>query len=82
MGTKVRMRLRTARIDNDLTQDRLVMRVAKHLPKGRTMSQARYSQIENGVGAPPDDDEQAAVAAAIGVKVTEIAWPDREARAS
>lgn len=39
------------------------------------VSEARYWQIENGFGAPPSDDEKSAVAAALGVRVSEIAWP-------
>lgn len=41
----------------------------------------RYWQIENGEGPDPTKDEQAAVATALGVKVADIAWPIREAKA-
>lgn len=39
------------------------------------MSLWRYWQIENG-DLGPTTDEQAAVAAALGVKVSDIAWPE------
>lgn len=35
----------------------------------------RYWQIENGEGAEATRDEKKAVAAALGVKVADIAWP-------
>lgn len=40
------------------------------------MSEARYWQIENGFRAEPTQGEKASVATALGVKVSEIAWPD------
>ena len=40
------------------------------------MSASRYWQIENGEGSEASKDERAAVAAALGVKVSDIAWPD------
>jgi len=72
---------------------RLLLRVlrAAHEPKlsqSQTARRAglalfRYWQIENGDGPEPSKAEQQAVATALGVKVTEIAWPEREkARAS
>lgn len=36
----------------------------------------RYWQIENGDGVEPTRDEREAVAAALGVKVSDIGWPD------
>lgn len=48
-----------------------------HIARRAGLSPARYWQIENGEGSEPDADERAAVAAALGVKVSEIAWPDR-----
>lgn len=36
----------------------------------------RYWQIENGEGPGPTQDERKAVAAALGVKEADIAWPD------
>jgi transcriptional regulator with XRE-family HTH domain len=36
----------------------------------------RYWQIENGEGPDITKDERDAVAAALGVKPSEIAWPD------
>ena len=41
----------------------------------------RYWQIENGDGRPPTKDEQAAVAAALGVSVNAIEWPEFIAKA-
>jgi transcriptional regulator with XRE-family HTH domain len=73
---KERTALHVLRAKQRVSQDRLIQRIALHLPKGRTMSQARYSQIENGIGRESDTDEQTAVAAALGVKVADIAWPD------
>lgn len=40
------------------------------------ISAARYWQIENGEGSEPSEDERRAVAAALGVKVSEVAWPE------
>lgn len=81
---KGRVALHVLRAERRVTQDRLVQRVKPLLAKvGRTMSQARYSQIENGVGSEPDSDEKVAVAAALDVKVAEIAWPEfQKAQAS
>lgn len=42
------------------------------------MGSFRYWQIENGEGPEPTKDERDAVAAALGVKVSDIAWPSRE----
>lgn len=38
----------------------------------------RYWQIENGDGEEPKKHEREAIAAALGVKVADIAWPERE----
>lgn len=46
------------------------------------MGTFRYWQIENGEGPEPTNDERAAVAAVFGVRVSEIAWPHLEVRAS
>lgn len=43
------------------------------------LSAARYWQIENGEGSDPSPDEMNAVAAALNVKVSDIAWPNIEA---
>lgn len=40
------------------------------------LSPARYWQIESGEGSEPHQNERAAVAAALGVKVSDIAWPE------
>ena len=43
------------------------------------MSQTRYWQIENGEGAAaPSFAEKRAIASALGVAVSAIAWPERE----
>lgn len=74
---KTRTALHVLRAAQRVTQDRLVQRVAPLLAEtGRTMSQARYSQIENGVGSEPDKDEKNAIAVALNVKVSDIAWPE------
>jgi hypothetical protein len=39
----------------------------------------RYWQIENGEGLPVSPDEKSAIAAALDVKVSDIAWPDVQA---
>lgn len=43
------------------------------------MSAARYWQIENGEGSEPKPQERTAVAAALGVRVSDIDWPDMSA---
>jgi len=40
------------------------------------LSGARYWQIEHGEGSVPSDTERQAVAAVLGVKVSEVAWPE------
>jgi transcriptional regulator with XRE-family HTH domain len=64
------MRLRTLRADQEpeVTQ-RQMARLAG-------MNLTRYWQIENGEGPEPTKDEKQAVAAALGVKVSDIVWPD------
>jgi len=42
----------------------------------------RYWQIENGEGPQPTKHERDAVAAALGVKVSEIAWASAEAKSA
>ena len=39
------------------------------------LSPSRYWQIESGEGSEPSRDEKDAVAAALGVKAADIAWP-------
>lgn len=69
------LKLRVLRAEHDLTQAKLARRARLNV--------TRYWQIENGEGLPPTDDERFAIATALDVKVTEIAWPEREkARAS
>lgn len=73
-GTE-RRRLKVWRVEKDKTQHQIARLTG--------MNQTRYWQIENGEGQPPTKDEQAAVAVALGVKASDIAWPDLErARAS
>lgn len=67
---KERIRLKVLRAQNEVTQ----MDVAR----SSSMNVTRYWQIENGEGLPVTGDEQKAVAAALGVKVTDIAWPEFE----
>lgn len=40
------------------------------------MGTFRYWQIENGEGPEPTTDEKKAVAAALNIKVADIAWPE------
>lgn len=61
-------RLKVVRAMKDMTQ----AQVARHAG----MSQTRYFQIENGEGRAPNNDEQDAVADALGVTVAEIEWPE------
>lgn len=67
VGTS-RRRLKVWRVEKNKTQHQ-VARLSD-------MSQTRYWQIENGEGPAVTSDEQKAVAAAIGVKVSDIAWPE------
>jgi len=46
------------------------------------MGHFRYWQIENGEGPEPSPDERTAVAVALGVKVSDIAWPEFEKAAA
>ena len=71
---KERKHLRVLRAERDITQ----MRVARDAG----LSNSRYWQIENGFGSDPNDDEQAKVAAALGVKKSDIDWPSLKAHAS
>jgi transcriptional regulator with XRE-family HTH domain len=64
-----------------LSQNRMAALVAQQL--GRSFSPARYWQLENGYGSEPRDDERSAIAAVLGVEVSDIAWPTRsEAQAA
>ena len=74
MSGRGRRRLKVWRVEKDRTQHQ-VARLAG-------MSQTRYWQIENGEGSDVTLDEQKAVAAALGVKVNEIDWPELGVRAS
>jgi transcriptional regulator with XRE-family HTH domain len=67
--------LRVVRAEQEpkVSQARLASRIAKIL--GRSFSGSRYWQIENGLGADPSKDEMSAIAVALGVKVSDIAWP-------
>lgn len=42
----------------------------------------RYWQIENGEGPEPSDKEMSAVAAVLGVSVSDVAWPHLIEKAS
>ena len=65
---KGQRRLRVLRAEQDVTQSQVARRSG--------VSQARYWQIENGEGPAPRPEERAAVAEALGVRPTDIAWPD------
>lgn len=74
---KARQRLRVIRAAQEpkLSQSQLARRAGLGL--------YRYWQIENGEGAPTSDIERTAVAAALGVMVSEVAWPEfQKAQAS
>lgn len=73
--------LHVLRAERRITQARLLLKIATLLPKGRTMSQGRYSQIESGDSIATSDDKRA-IATALGVKVSDIDWPEVGARAS
>lgn len=64
---KQRKRLRVLRAEHDLTQVK-VARMAG-------LREARYWQIEHAQGAQPREEEKARIAAAFGVRVSDIAWP-------
>lgn len=65
---KARTRLRVLRAEQEVTQRQLALRAG--------LSPSRYWQIESGEGSEPSPDEKTAVAAALGVKASEIAWPE------
>jgi transcriptional regulator with XRE-family HTH domain len=72
-----RRRLRAIRADQEpkVSQSQVARKAG--------MGTFRYWQIENGEGPEPSRDEREAVAAALGVKVSAVAWPDgAEVRAS
>lgn len=73
---KKRLRLRVLRADHEPSMSQAVV------AKLADMSMSRYWQIENGVGPVPSDDERKAVAAALGVKVGDIEWPELGVKAS
>ncbi len=70
------MRLRTLRADQEpeVTQRQMARQAGMNL--------TRYWQIENGEGPAPTPEEKKAVAAALGVKVSDIVWPEIAERAS
>jgi transcriptional regulator with XRE-family HTH domain len=74
---KVAMLLRVIRAQHEpkISQSQVAAIAEGFLPSGRTMSAARYWQIENGEGSEPSDDERLAVARALGVTTDDIAWP-------
>lgn len=67
---KGRTLLRVLRAEQDVTQEKLARKAG--------ISAARYWQIENGYRHPATTDEQKAVAAALNVKASDIAWPEFE----
>lgn len=70
------LRVLRAQQEPKVTQSQLARAAERLLPNGRTMSPQRYWQIENGEGSEPSIDERRAVAAALGVSVSDIAWPE------
>lgn len=40
------------------------------------LSPSRYWQVESGEGSEPGADEKSAIAKVLGVKVSEIEWPE------
>lgn len=69
------LRVLRAAHEPKITQTKLARRAG--------ISAARYWQIENGEGAPASDTERTAVAAVLGVKDSEVAWPEfQKAQAS
>lgn len=78
MGRERKQLLRVLRAQQEpkLTQSHVAKLAQARLPKGQTMSMQRYWQIEHGDGSEPSPDEKSAVAAALGVKVSDIAWPE------
>lgn len=69
-----RRRLKVWRVEKDKTQ--------MHVAREAGLNATRYWQIENGEGSEPTKDEQKAVAAALGVRVGDIAWPELGVKAS
>lgn len=64
---KGRRLLRVLRAEQDVTQS--------HVARKAGISRSRYWQIEVGEGSVPRDEERSAVAAALGVRVSDIEWP-------
>lgn len=69
-----RVRLRAARAALE------PKRSQSQIAKTAGMGLYRYWQIENGEGQSPSDDEMNAVAAALGVKRSDIAWPSDQVK--
>ena len=74
MSGQGRRSLRVWRAEKDATQ----LQIARLAG----MNHTRYWQIENAEGHAPTKDEKAAVAAALGVKVAAVAWPEFAVKAS
>lgn len=66
--------LRVLRAERDITQSQLAKKLS--------ISHTRYWQIENAEGLAPSEDERKAIAAALSVRVDDIAWPFVGAHAS
>lgn len=60
-------RLQVLRAEQDATQSTIARKAG--------MGLTRYWQIENAEGSEPKDHERERVAAALNVKVSDIAWP-------
>lgn len=68
--TAKRLRVLRASHEPKLTQSKLARKAG--------LNATRYWQIENGDGPPATTDERNAVAGVLGVKVSDIAWPEVE----
>jgi transcriptional regulator with XRE-family HTH domain len=64
---RTRRRLKVLRAERDVTQHDVARKAG--------LSRSRYAQIEVGEGSVPREAERDAVAAALGVRVSDIEWP-------
>ena len=67
-------RLKVARATQDMTQAKVARKAG--------LNATRYWQIEHGEGIEPTGKEKSAIAMALGLHVSEIAWPALEDLAS
>lgn len=64
---RTRRRLKVLRAEQDVTQHDVATKAG--------LSRSRYAQIETGEGAVARLEEREAVAAALGVRASDIDWP-------